>query len=203
MARISLEVRERGPLARAAARIARRRYGAVPDPLAAMAHHRGVLVATARYELSVARRWTALDPTLQDLAVLAAAVDIGCSWCVDFGSWLARGHGLTEAKVRDVARWRESAAYDELERLVLEYAQAMTATPPTASDELVEALRVRLGEKGLVELTALVALENSRSRFNAALGLRSQGFADSCAVPEPAGTSADGRVQPPGTPGAH
>jgi alkylhydroperoxidase family enzyme len=63
---------------------------------------------------------------------------------------------------------------------VLEYAEAMTATPPTVTDELVESLRKDLSDEQLVELTALVALENQRSRTNAALGLTSQGFKEFC-----------------------
>ena len=40
-----------------------------------------------------------------------------------------------------------------------------------------------LGEPALVELTAMVAVENLRSRINSAFGLVSQGFATDCAVP--------------------
>ena len=60
--------------------------------------------------------------------------------------------------------WRESDVYTDLERRVLEYAEAMTVTPPEVTDEMVDALRTDLGDEQLVELTALVALENQRSR---------------------------------------
>jgi hypothetical protein len=73
--------------------------------------------------------------------------------------------------------------FSDLERGVLEYTEAMTATPPTATDELAEALREEIGDAALVELTMMVAVENLRSRVNAALGLVSQGFSESCRVP--------------------
>ena len=50
--------------------------------------------------------------------------------------------------------------------------------------ELVARLEAALGRKALVELAAMVALENERSRFNGGLGLVSQGFSSgACAVP--------------------
>jgi alkylhydroperoxidase family enzyme len=59
----------------------------------------------------------------------------------------------------------------------------MTSTPPTVTDEMVSGLVERLGEPALVELTQMVALENMRSRVNAAMGLRSQGFSAACELP--------------------
>jgi alkylhydroperoxidase family enzyme len=117
---------------------------------------------------------------------MAPSAAIGCSWCLDFGYWEAHHLGVDARKIRDVTRWRSSDAYSEVERLVLEYGEAMTATPPEVSDALVDRLREHLGDAGLVELTYLVAVENLRSRVNAALGLESQGFRAACEV-RPAG----------------
>ena len=64
----------------------------------------------------------------------------------------------------------------------MEYAEAMTVTPPTVTDELTAGLRSALGEKAFIELTMMVAIENQRSRFNSALGLTSQGFKDQCGL---------------------
>ena len=96
-----------------------------------------------------------------------------------------RGHHecIDPAKVLDVARWRESDAYDETERLVLQFAESASDTPAAVEPDVVAKLTERLGEKAVVELAAWVALEHFRSRFNASLGLHSQGFSESCAVP--------------------
>jgi alkylhydroperoxidase family enzyme len=83
-------------------------------------------------------------------------------------------------KLRDVPRWRDSDVYTDLERAVMDYAEAMTATPPEVTDEQVERLRLDLTDAQLVELTAMASLENYRSRINAALGLTSQGFKEYC-----------------------
>jgi alkylhydroperoxidase family enzyme len=90
---------------------------------------------------------------------------------------------MEPAKVRDVPRWRESDVYDARERSVLEYAEAASATPANVSDELMDRLHEHFSDAEIVELAAWVALENFRSRFNAGLGLHSQGFSDSCQVP--------------------
>ncbi|MGK5547397.1 carboxymuconolactone decarboxylase family protein [Streptomyces sp. URMC 127] len=181
MARISLTP-ERTPLVRITEWYSRRAYGKVLEPLMALAHNRRVLLTTSRFELSVGR-WKKLDPQLKLLAEMASAAAIGCSWCIDFGYWLGHGQGMPQEKLRDVPVWRDSDAYTPLERDVLEYAEAMTATPPTVEDDLAERLRQRLGDAAFVELTSMIAVENLRSRTNAALGLHSQGFKDTCDIP--------------------
>ncbi len=80
-------------------------------------------------------------------------------------------------------RWRESEVFTPLERDVLEYAEAMTNTPPSVTDELSAGLLDRLGPAALVELTAFIAFANLATRNNTALGITSQGYSASCEVP--------------------
>jgi AhpD family alkylhydroperoxidase len=180
-ARISLNP-PRGLVYRLTEWYSRRQWGTVADPAAAMGHHPRILLSNARFEMAV-DKWHALDPTLRHLAEMAASVSIGCSWCVDFGYWIAAGKGTDPAKLQDVPRWRDSDVYTDLERRVLEYTEAATATPPVVTDEMVAGLREHLDDAALVELTMMIAVENLRSRFNSALGLTSQGFSDRCEVP--------------------
>ena len=192
MARISLDP-PRTPSYRIGARFARRRYGVMPDPVTAMAHNAKVGRSYALFELGV-ERWRTLDRGLKDLAVMAAAASIGCAWCLDFGYWeTTMNHKVPVEKIRAVPNWRDSDVFTELERLVLEYAEAMTDTPPGVTDEMVARLSAHLSEAELVELTAIVAVENLRSRINSALGLTAQGFKDRCEVP-----AAGGVAQPAG-----
>ena len=160
----------------------RRTYGDVLDNGLALMHNKPVLWSVLRFEQRVAK-WKRLDPNLKTLAELAAASRIGCSWCMDFGWYAAHSQGLDTSKLGEVPRWRESSAFTAQERRVLEYAEAMTATPPDVSDELAETLRTDLGNDAFVELSMIIAVENERSRFNSALGLTSQGFKDRCELP--------------------
>ena len=157
----------------------RRAYGDVLDNGLALLHNRRVLRSVLGFERKVAG-WDALDADLKTLALMASASRIGCSWCVDFGWYAAHNEGLDVSRLEELPRWRESDAFTPLERDVIEYAEAMTATPPEVTDELAGRLRDALGDAALVELTMMVAVENERSRFNSALGLTSQGFKDRC-----------------------
>ncbi|MEU8826928.1 carboxymuconolactone decarboxylase family protein [Streptomyces sp. NPDC048636] len=198
MSRISLTPR-RTLFYRAMEWYSKRTYGKVLDPGKALAHNPRVLFGYLRFEQSLSK-WKTLDPGLRALAEMASATSIGCSWCMDFGYWVSRGQGIDEGKLREVPTWRESDVYTPLERDVMEYAEAMTANPPTVDDALVERLRRNLDEAQLVELTAMVAVENLRSRINSALGLTSQGFKDSCDLPA-AAPAADQAVAPAPAPG--
>lgn len=163
-------------------RVAQRMWGKVPDNAYVLWHNKPVMNAVFGFERKVAK-WSALDAHLKTYAVMASAGAIGCSWCMDFGYFMAREDGLDLAKVREVPRWRESEVFTELERDVMAYAEAMTVTPPTVTDEMVAVLDEQLGHPAVVELTMMVAIENERSRFNSAMGLASQGFSDVCELP--------------------
>src|SRR3954469_22058604 len=181
MARIGLE-HERTWLVRLAEWGSRRKYGKVMDPGRAALHNRRGMASMLLLEGSAAR-WKALDPDLKALAVMVKSAEIGCSWCMDFGYWEFHHQGVDPAKLRDVPRWRDSDVYSDLERQVMAYAEAATATPSAVTDDMVAELRRRLDDAQLVELTMMIAVENSRSRFNSALGLTSQGFRDRCELP--------------------
>jgi alkylhydroperoxidase family enzyme len=166
-----------------AVRYGKRRFGRGVEPLEAAAHHSGVLVASGLVETAAERGWHKLDPQLALLAQQAASGAVGCSWCIDFGYYESIQRGQEPAKVRDVPRRRDSGAYDDRERAVLEYAEAASATPADVSDELMDRLHAHFSDAEIVELAAWVALENFRSRLNPGLGVHSQGFSDSCRVP--------------------
>lgn len=84
--------------------------------------------------------------------------------------------GATDEKIREVPAWRESTLFSPLERDALDYAEKMTITGEKVTDELHARLRTHFTEAQIVELTAGVALENFRSKFNPALGIEAQGF---------------------------
>lgn len=179
-ARLPLDEHD-GLFARAMAWWSRRTYGDVLEPGLVMAHHRRVLLATIAHERKVAR-FHALDPTVKALVQMASAATIGCSWCFDFGYWAAHHDGVAPEKLEAVPHWREADVYTDLERRAMAYAEAMSVTPLEVTDDMVAGLRELLTDAALVELTVVVALENSRARTNAAFGLTSQGFRDRCAL---------------------
>jgi AhpD family alkylhydroperoxidase len=185
MARISLTP-PRTMLYRAMEWYSKRVYGQVLDPGKAYGHNMRVLFSYAGFERKVAR-WDKLDPVLKELAVMVTAARIGCSWCMDFGYWEAHKLGVAPERLRAVPFWRDRPElFSDLERAVLEYAEAMTETEPAVTDEMSARLVKLLGEPAFVELTAMVAIENLRSRVNSAFGLVGQGFSDRCEIPSKA-----------------
>jgi alkylhydroperoxidase family enzyme len=89
-------------------------------------------------------------------------------------------NGASEEKIRAVEQAAASPLYDETERAAIAYAEAMTVTGQRVTDELFARVRKYFSEAQVVELTAAVALENFRSKFNVALGIEAQGF---CVLP--------------------
>jgi len=74
----------------------------------------------------------------------------------------------------------------------MEYAEAMSQTPPAVTDEMSAALLADLGAPALLELTARIGAMNLNARSNVVLGIRSQEFAASCGLPPLAVPSPDG-----------
>jgi AhpD family alkylhydroperoxidase len=199
MSRIEgVSTREAGPLTGMVLRIARRKTGQLTGretermigPLEAYAHLPRLLLGYGMFESATA----GLDRVPERLKVLAelkAATMTSCEYCIDIGSQIGRRAGLSDEQLLALPRYHESDRFDELEKLVLDYAVGMSSTPVAVPEELFAELRRRFDEAQLVELTNVIALENMRGRFNLALGFGSAGFTDGtvCAAPE---TPADG-----------
>jgi AhpD family alkylhydroperoxidase len=174
-----------GLLIRTMYRVAKRRYGQVPEPFAVAAHHRKLMVAGAIHETMVDRASKTLPVSVRELAVFWTARTIGCSWCVDFGSMLQRLDGLDMERLKDIDNYSTSTAFTDDERAAIAYADAMTTDPHTVTDEQVADLRARFGDAGVFELTYQIGVENMRARMNTALGITEQGFnsGDACRIP--------------------
>ena len=160
-------------------RMSRKMFGEVPEPVGVAWHNRKAL----NMSFSIGRKLQKLDQcdaNLKSFAHMATASLIGCSFCLDFGYFHAHNEGLDVTKAREVPRWRQSDVFTSLERDVMEYAEAMTQTPPTVTDALSARLLTALGPAALVELTTVIALANLMARSNVAMGIESQEFSAAC-----------------------
>ena len=84
--------------------------------------------------------------------------------------------GISDEKILALDEYATSPLYDERERAALEYADAMTLPDRDVEDDLFERLRTFFDDDAVVELTAVIAWENSSSKFNRALRVPSQGL---------------------------
>ena len=86
----------------------------------------------------------------------------------------------------ELNEYKSSAAFTADEKLVLAYADGMTSTPVEVGDAVFAGIKALFSPAQIVELTSMIAWENYRARFNHALHIEAQGFAEGayCALPE-------------------
>ena len=84
--------------------------------------------------------------------------------------------GVPEGKILVLNEYAESPLYDAKEQAALQYADAITLSDRDVDDELFARVRGFFDEEALVELTAVIAWENSSSKFDRALRVPSQGL---------------------------
>jgi alkylhydroperoxidase family enzyme len=173
------------PDVRAVYESATRKFGRLPLPVAVTAHHPEVFAAYTGFERAF-RRASKMDARLMTLVVVKVASRVGCPFGMDIGSSLGRAAGVPDAQLRALPEYRKSSRFSAIERLVLDYAVGMTATPVEVPDTLFAELRRHFSDEQMIELTATVAWENYRARFDHALGIEAQGFSNGayCVPPE-------------------
>jgi alkylhydroperoxidase family enzyme len=86
-----------------------------------------------------------------------------------------------DEKLAAVTAWRDNPLFSEAEGIALEYAERVTYTDRQPDDALFARLKQHYTEAQIVELTAAIAFENFRSKFNPSLGVGAQGF---CLIPQ-------------------
>jgi AhpD family alkylhydroperoxidase len=165
---------------------ARRMYGKTMAPNEIVGHSKRSLLGVGMFAMFTERGDQKADHRLKFLAKLRVAQLVGCEWCLDFGSRLAQDSGLPAEDLKQLSHWRQSDRFDATDRLVLEYAEAMTRTPIEVTDELFGALREQFDSEQIVELTMAIGGENLYCRTNWALGIEGEGFSDGmyCVVPD-------------------
>ncbi len=159
------------------------------EPLRVYAHIPGLLNAYGKLE-QASSKLDVLSSRQRALAELKSATTVRCEYCIDLGSQIARHWGLTDEELLALSDYRSdyrtASCFSDVDKLVLEYATALSRTPVEVSDRLFDALRAHFDTAQLVGLTHVITLENLRARFNIALGIGSSGFSGDrvCARPE-------------------
>jgi hypothetical protein len=99
---------------------------------------------------------------------------------------VTRTAGVREQQLLVLPDFESWPVFNDLEKLALLYATAMTHAPVEVSEALFDALRRHLDARQLVELTSAIAWENYRARFDYAFGIEAEGFYRGalCLLPE-------------------
>jgi alkylhydroperoxidase family enzyme len=177
--------RNASPLVKLIYGLSRRKVGRMMDPVAVYAHAPSLLIGYGMFEEATAKQHR-VEERLKVLAELKAGALVNCEFCVDIGSSLGRDAGISDEQLLALPHYRDSEMFDDLEKLVIDYATAMSSTPAMVSDELFATLHEHFDERQLVELTNVIALENMRARFNNAFEMTPAGFSEGmvCACAE-------------------
>ncbi|MGB5444040.1 MAG: carboxymuconolactone decarboxylase family protein, partial [Psychromonas sp.] len=147
----------------------KRTYGTVLQPGLLWGRVPKLFASVALLYGALDRKSSPLDPVLRSLVTVRVSQINWCHFCVDINSaTLAKRAGSLE-KVDKLDQWQESDIFDEKERVVLEYTEAVTYSDRQVSDQLMTRLAAFFDEDGIVELTGLIAFQNLSSKFNSAL----------------------------------
>jgi AhpD family alkylhydroperoxidase len=154
----------------------RRRHGVVFEPTRVWARAPAPMLGFMHFAAAVDRRGSPIEPPLRSLVTVKVSQLNRCSFCVDLNVAKLQKSGIAIEKAAALARHETSPLFSPKERAALDYAAAMTKTGAGVDEETFVRLRGFFDDDAIVELTALVALQNASSKFNAALAIPAQGF---------------------------
>ena len=154
----------------------KRKYGQVLKPGLLWGRSPLLFMAVALLSGVLDRRRSPIDPVLRSLVTVRVSQINWCRFCVDLNSYTFAKRAGSMEKVEALAHWHDSPVFEERERVVLEYTEAMTYTDRGVTDDLIVRLGKYFDEDAIVELTGLIAFQNLSSKFNSALDVPAQGF---------------------------
>jgi len=161
----------------------KRKYGQILKPALIWARVPRLFAAIAILYGVLDRKSSPIDPVLRSLITVRVSQINECRFCIDINSAMLAKRTGSMNKVEALEQWQESELFDNKERVVLEYVEAVTYTDRQVDDDLSQRLHEHFNEDEIVELTGLIAFQNLSSKFNSALDLPAQGF---CRLPESA-----------------
>ena len=150
--------------------------GKVGTSLKVQAHRPSIAWFGNLFGLAIEKSGT-VEKRIHFLAQIRAAQIVECPYCIDILPALGKKNGvLKNEEIAAVSHYFDSDLFSLREKVAIEYAEAISKTPVTVPDEMYARLKNFFDEKQIVELTASVAFENYRARFNHALGIESDNF---------------------------
>ncbi len=155
-------------------------YGEVLLPGMLWGRSKWVFASVALLYGALNRKRSPLSGVIRSMVTVRVSQINHCEFCVDINGATLQKRGASPEKMLALRDWRNSDQFDEMEKAVLAYTEAVTYTDGQITDEMMTALRKFYDDDGIVELTGMIAFQNLSSKFNAALDIPPQGF---CEVP--------------------
>lgn len=130
---------------------------------------------------AISRKNSPLDPSLISLLNTRVAQINQCPFCIDLNASFLQQQNISNEKILELTNFQNSDLYSEKEKAALLFAEAVTRNITDTYDSTVSHLKEYFNDDEVVEITAVIAFENLSSKFNAALGVESQGL---CKIPD-------------------
>ncbi|MGR5062244.1 carboxymuconolactone decarboxylase family protein [Photobacterium sp. DNB22_13_2] len=158
----------------------KRHYGKILNPAKLWGRRPTLFWLVAGFFGYLDRSSSPLSPVVRSLVCVRVSQLNDCAFCVDANGMKLAERCHSVEKIKALASWQDSDLFDEQERAVLSYTEAMTITGQRVTDEMLTTLKQWFDEDAIVDLTALVAFQNLSAKFNTALDVPEQGF---CSLP--------------------
>ena len=154
----------------------KRKYGMVLKPGLLWARVPKLFSAVAILYGVLDRKSSPLTPVLRSLVTVRVSQINHCNFCIDINSSTLAKRAGSMHKVEELENWKNSTIFDDKEKVVLDYTEAITYTNLQVTSDQMNALKEYFNEDEIVELTGLIAFQNLSSKFNSALDVETQGF---------------------------
>ncbi|VAW89512.1 FIG00758619: hypothetical protein [hydrothermal vent metagenome] len=161
----------------------KRKYGAILEPARLWGRSPKVFATLASLYGAFDRSSSPLEPTLRTLVTVRVSQINWCPFCVDINSSTALKRGISDEKLTRLEKFADSDLYTDKEKAALHYTETVTYSDRQTTEAHFETLRRHFDDDAIIELTGLIGFQNMSSKFNAALGVKPQGF---CSIaPQP------------------
>lgn len=155
--------------------IARRRFGKVPSVISVIYARSRPLAMLGYRVMQFTEKGVKLEPSLRLLIQTAVAEVNGCGFCIDIGRAIAIDKKLGMEKFDALPEWETSPLFSDRERAAIAYAREAGGEGRVA-DETFERLRKHFDERGIIDVTAMVAVERFYNGMALPLGLGNDGL---------------------------
>ncbi len=154
----------------------KKKYGTPLEPTLIWGRRPKLFSAFLRLAKAFESKDSLLSPKLRASIMTKIAQLNHCAFCEDINSFSLIQSTKNEKALIELARFSESRFFSEKEKTALEYSEKITDSNSEVSDKLFLQIKNHFSDDEIVELTALIAFQNSSSMFNSALGISAHGF---------------------------
>lgn len=153
-----------------------KKYGQVLNSAMIWARCPRIFLALSWLFNAVDHKKSTLAADLRTLIIVRVSQLNGCEFCIDLNSSVLIKRGVSMDKALALKDWSQSDLFSRHEKIVLEYAEAVTRSTQALAEEQRAKINQLFDEKQIVELTALIAFQNMSTKFNNAFAVEPQGF---------------------------